>query len=961
MQDRTGENLHFQNLGDQVTGSVSYSDTWATDTQGIAIEAMIYVNAYKGYNKANATILSLERNWNAYMELREDMYAGPTIRLGTASAVAPAQVNAALTKNVWHHLRLALNKSGYTVTIDGKTIATIASSDLNNWAVNAPAKITLGNFDGWIDEVAVRHTRTSYPNTGGNSGSTNVVSTVATPAISPNGGTFTNSASVSLATTTSGATIRYTTDGSAPTTASPVYSAALTLTNSATVKAQAFATGMSNSAVASASFTIVPASTGGGEIATVAAPTISPNGGSFTNSTTVTIASATAGATVYYTKDGSAPTTASSVYNAPITISDTATIRALAVKTGMSNSAVVSASFTIVPQDNAAPVDVVGNSATFVKADTATKGTWKGVYGSDGYNVIGDASKYPAYATVTASGKADWTWQYSTTDANGLQKVNASDRVLALWYAATSFTLDVNVTDAKAHRMALYFTDWDNLGRAQTVEILDGNTGAVLNSQTVSGFQSGRYLVWDVSGKIKVRVTKTAGSNCILNGMFFDAGASVPTQPANAAPTVSLTANSSALTAGASVTLTATASDNDGSVAKVEFFNGTTKLGESASAPYTYTWSNLAAGNYSLTAKATDNTGASTTSSAVNITVTNLPVATVSAPTFSPNGGTFTNSATVALSAASGTTIRYTTDGSTPTSLSPTYTAPLTLVSTKTVKAVAFSSATNSTVASATFTIVSGTVTPPTSGSSTKAVFVKTDTKTRGNWKGVYGGEGYNIIADTTKYPSYASVSASGKADWTWMNSSSDIDALQKANSSDRILGLWYSATSFTMDVNVTDGKSHQLALYFLDWDKLGRAQTVEILDAETGAVLNSQTVSGFSSGRYLVWQVSGKVKVRITRTAGSNCILNGIFFDAAPVQTVKSTLVDSSAASALSQGQFQILLNGLPGQTLVVERSSDLLNWTGIATNTLSTEQELFVDNNATAGSYFYRAVPME
>ncbi|WP_143477824.1 Ig-like domain-containing protein, partial [Pseudogulbenkiania subflava] len=91
----------------------------------------------------------------------------------------------------------------------------------------------------------------------------------------------------------------------------------------------------------------------------------------------------------------------------------------------------------------------------------------------------------------------------------------------------------------------------------------------------------------------------------------------------NKAPSVSLTApaNGATFTALATITLTATASDQDGTVTKVEFFNGTTLLGTSTTAPYSTVWNNVGEGSYTLTAKATDNAGASTTSSAVTITV----------------------------------------------------------------------------------------------------------------------------------------------------------------------------------------------------------------------------------------------------------------------------------------------------------------------------------------------------
>ena len=91
----------------------------------------------------------------------------------------------------------------------------------------------------------------------------------------------------------------------------------------------------------------------------------------------------------------------------------------------------------------------------------------------------------------------------------------------------------------------------------------------------------------------------------------------------NQSPSVNITspAANASFTAPATVTITATASDADGSITKVEFFNGGTKLGEDNSSPYTYSWTNVAAGNYNLSAKATDNAGAVTTSAIVPIVV----------------------------------------------------------------------------------------------------------------------------------------------------------------------------------------------------------------------------------------------------------------------------------------------------------------------------------------------------
>ena len=78
----------------------------------------------------------------------------------------------------------------------------------------------------------------------------------------------------------------------------------------------------------------------------VETPTITPNGGSYTEAQEVTLACATAGATIYYTLDGTDPTTESTVYTAPFTLSETTTVKAMAAAEGMYNSSIVSATFT---------------------------------------------------------------------------------------------------------------------------------------------------------------------------------------------------------------------------------------------------------------------------------------------------------------------------------------------------------------------------------------------------------------------------------------------------------------------------------------------------------------------------------------------------------------------------------------------------------------------------------------
>jgi hypothetical protein len=116
----------------------------------------------------------------------------------------------------------------------------------------------------------------------------------------------------------------------------------------------------------------------------------------------------------------------------------------------------------------------------------------------------------------------------------------------------------------------------------------------------------------------------------ILDGNGVPSVARMVSLVGSAPPTVTLTqpSNGATFTAPATVNLAGTASDVDGTVAKVEFFNGSTKLGEDATAPYGFTWSGVGAGSYTLTAKATDDSGATTASAAATITVTTAPANT---------------------------------------------------------------------------------------------------------------------------------------------------------------------------------------------------------------------------------------------------------------------------------------------------------------------------------------------
>ncbi len=147
-------------------------------------------------------------------------------------------------------------------------------------------------------------------------------------------------------------------------------------------------------------------------------------------------------------------------------------------------------------------------------------------------------------------------------------------------------------------------------------------------------------------------VGTVAADRLVVNGnSLLRLAAAAPNQP----PAVAVTAPVAGATfyAPASIPLAAAASDADGAIAMVEFYEGTTKIGEDATAPFEVLWTGVPAGRYALTAVATDNAGAMTASEPVDVTVgtplNRPPTVALISP---PDGSAFTSPAAIRLEAA---------------------------------------------------------------------------------------------------------------------------------------------------------------------------------------------------------------------------------------------------------------------------------------------------------------------
>jgi len=127
--------------------------------------------------------------------------------------------------------------------------------------------------------------------------------------------------------------------------------------------------------------------------------------------------------------------------------------------------------------------------------------------------------------------------------------------------------------------------------------------------------------------------------------------------------------------------------------------------------------------------------------------------------------------------------------------------------------------------------------------------------------------------------PSYASFSTTGSGPYVHPSQVNPLSALQKPGGG-TVAAEYYDPNGFGVTLNLTDGKTHQVALYLADYDGQNRIETVQAFGPGNVALTAPITVSSFTGGVYLIFNVSGDVTFKFTHVAGGSAVLSGLFID---------------------------------------------------------------------------------
>jgi hypothetical protein len=521
--DMTSAGINL-NSGDLFSATLTYNGTTLTETLTDMVTNATYTNSYAANIPAAITgstgFIGFGGGTGAALD---DVYLHSwTYTVETpGQAASPTFSPAAGTYSGSQSVTLSSTTPG----------AVICYSTTGSPATNSSTGCATGTQ--YAGPITVSSSETLYAVAGGTGYSDSPVanasyviqSVVTTPAFSPAAGTYSSAQSVTISDATSNATIYYTTNGTAPTTSSTKYTGPIMVSSTEKLEAIAAASGDSNSAVASAAYTITP-------LPVASTPAFSPSAGTYSSAQSVTISDATSGAAIYYTADGTIPTTSSTQYTAPITVSSTETLQAVAVAPGDTNSAVASAVYTV---NSSLPV-----------ASTPAFSPAPGTYSSAQSVTISDATSdaiiyYTTNGTAPTTSSTEYTGPITVLSTETLEAIAAAPGNNNSGAAYAPYTITSSLPSAATPAFAPAAGAYTS---AQSVAISDTTTGTTIyytTNGTVPTTSSTKY-----TGTVTVSSTETLEAIAVAQGAANSAVASAAYTINSSLPSVSTPAFSPA-------------------------------------------------------------------------------------------------------------------------------------------------------------------------------------------------------------------------------------------------------------------------------------------------------------------------------------------------------------------------------------------------------------------------------
>ena len=665
------------------------------------------------------------------------------------------------------------------------------------------------------------------------------------PGFSVPAGTYSTTQTVALSSTTAGAAIYFTTNGSTPTTASTLYSGPITVSTTQTLNAIAVAANLSVSPVATAAYVIQPVA---------ASPVFSVPTGTYNSGQAVTITDAVAGSTIYYTTDGSTPTTSSSVYSGAISVSTNETLSAIAAAPNYTHSAVTSAVYTIAPPTTAPVLSVAA-----------------GTYQTTQYVQVSDAMTGAAvYCTTNGS-----TPTASSPLCTSGVTVSTTETVQAIAIApgySASPVVSAKYTIAPYAAMPVLSVPGGTYNTAQTVTVSDTTTGAVLYYTTNGTAPTTSSTLY--TGPITIGMCEYLQVIAVAQGYTQSFATTANYNMTVGTPTFSV------LSGTYSGAQTVTISEVTPGAAVFYTTNGTMPTSMSAQ----YTGPITVSATETLQAMSAKMNFVNSAVGSAAYVITKGPSAT---PTFSVAEGTYTSVQTVGISdATASATIYYTTNGSTPTASSTVYSGPITVSATENLSAIAVATGySSSAVASAAYTINLPAATPVFSVAS-----------------GVYTSVQTLTISDATAgatiyYTTNGTAPTTGSSVYSGpitVNASETLNAIAIATG--------YSSSA-TASAAYTINLPAATPVFSVASGVYTSVQTVAISDATSGATIYYTTngsTPGTSSTVY-----SGPVTVSATETLNAIAVATGYSSSAAASAAYTINLPAATPVFSVGAGTY--------------------------------------------------------